>query len=112
MPRIRELQGRTGGAQGLIRERRPRLIELMIERRENPDVFEARQASSDPRCASARAWQFARAENDARGQAQVEIVLSEQFDQRIELAQAEARGVEQRLPKQRASRRPSPTVMC
>ncbi|XOV74473.1 MAG: hypothetical protein ACFHWZ_13205 [Phycisphaerales bacterium] len=45
MPRIRELQERDPEAlQGLIRERRPRLIELMIERRENPDVFEARQS--------------------------------------------------------------------
>ncbi len=108
MPRIRELQERDPEAlRGLIRERRPRLIELMIERRENPDVFEARQSivRSEMRLRRA-AWQFARAENNAtreEAEAQLEIVLSEQFDQRIELARAELRGVEREVATKQKS---------
>jgi hypothetical protein len=77
----------------LLRERRPRLIELMIERRDHPAIFEARQRMARSEMMVRRAaWSVVRAEADAEraeAEARLTALLGEQFDSRLALMEAE-----------------------
>lgn len=100
MPRIEQLRERDPEAlRRMIGERRPRLIELMVERRENPEIFEVRRRIARSEMSLRRAaWAFARASSDAERQeaeAELEAVLSDQFDLRIELQRAELQNIEE-----------------
>lgn len=86
--------------QRMLAERRPRLVELMRERRDHPEAFEVRQeiARSEMRLRRA-AWSLARAETPeerAAAEARVDQFLSEQFDLRVKLARTELEEVENR----------------
>lgn len=92
--RMNELEKRDPEAvERMLRERRPRLVELMIERRDHPALFEVRQkiARSEMQIRRA-AWSFARADTaDERDEAEqaLERLLSMQFDLRLDLSRAE-----------------------
>lgn len=90
----------------MLADRRPRLIELMRERRDQPAVFEVRQriARSEMRLRRA-AWSFARADDPAQrteAEQRLDEMLHEQFDLRIELAQAELAEAERETARIRA----------
>jgi hypothetical protein len=92
--RMNELERRDPEtAARMLRERRPRLVELMIERRDHPQVFEARQKIARSEMQIRRvAWTYARAEDDAEKQQAEEalaLILEEQFDLRLDLYRAE-----------------------
>ena len=99
MGRINELKERDPeGLQRLLRERRPRLMELMIERRDNPEVFQVRQRIARSELGLRRAaWAFARAGTDsqrATAESELTSILESQFDLRVELARAELRSIQ------------------
>lgn len=107
MDRLTQLRERDPEAlRRLIRERRPRLVELMIERRDNPEVFEVRQRIARSEMTLRRAaWAFARADTDlerTEAEAELETILAEQFDLRIELARVELRDIEEEASEKRA----------
>ncbi|MFG0294033.1 MAG: hypothetical protein ACF8MJ_12890 [Phycisphaerales bacterium JB050] len=92
--------------QKLLRDRRPRLVELMIERRDHPAVFEARQKFARSEMMIRRvAWSLARAENPEERQqaeAKLDTLIGEQFDLRIGVLEAELAEVETDAAKKRA----------
>jgi len=92
--RMNELERRDPEAvERMLHERRPRLVELMIERRDHPQVFEARQKIARSEMQIRRvAWSYARAEDDAekqRAEASLTRILEEQFELRLDLYRAE-----------------------
>ncbi len=92
--RLKELEQRDPEAVArMLQERRPRLVELMIERRDHPEIFEVRQkiARSEMQLRRA-AWSYARADEEAEKQqadASLSRILEEQFQLRLALYRAE-----------------------
>jgi len=114
--RLEELENRDPEAVArMLDERRPRLVELMIERRDHPEIFEVRQkiARSEMQIRRA-AWSYARADKDAEKQQAEQTlsrILQEQFELRLDLyraelaeAQAEAQKISDRLDEALANR--------
>lgn len=114
--RLEELQKRDPDAYSrMLQERRPRLVELMVERRYHPGIFEVRQkiARSEMQIRRA-AWSYARADEDTEKQQAEETltrILVEQFELRLELyraelteAEAEAQQIRERLDEASANR--------
>lgn len=92
--RMNELERRDPEVvERMLRDRRPRLVELMIERRDHPEVFEVRQKIARSEMQIRRvAWSYARAQDDAEKQeAETSLsgILEEQFDLRLDLYRAE-----------------------
>lgn len=91
--------------QKLLHDRRPRLVELMIERRDHPALFEARQKFARSEMMIRRvAWSMARAENPEerkQAEAKLDTLIGEQFDLRIGVLEAELAEVENDAAKKR-----------
>lgn len=114
--RLKELEQRDPDAVArMLQERRPRLVELMIERRDHPEIFEVRQkiARSEMQLRRA-AWSYARADEEAEKQqadASLSRILNEQFQLRLELyraelaeAETEAQRIRQQIEEASANR--------
>ncbi len=106
MEQIERIRERDPDAlQKLLRDRRPRLVELMIERRDHPLVFEARQKFARSEMMIRRvAWSLARADSPEERQeaeSKLESLIGEQFDLRIGVLEAELAEVESEASSKR-----------